>query len=704
MTHLNLTAYVHYQMMVCCLNPQCTNPINPETNRVCRNCGTPLIYLLRGRYRPVQPIGQGGFARTYLALDQDRLSARCVIKQFSPYIQGTKSMEKAIHLFNQEAVRLYELGEHPQIPTLLAYFEHEKNLYLVQQFIEGHNLLQEMHRQGAFSEQKIRDILLDILPILSFIHQHQVIHRDITPTNILRRKIDGQLMLIDFGVAKQLNASLPTQAGTRIGTEGYSPLEQFRGGRAFPASDVYSIGATCIHLLTKTRPDYLYDPLEGCWRWREQLQKQGRDVSDRLAHILDTMIKDMVSDRYQSADDVLKVMETSTASLSSPSAYPRPESKPTSSPSSGVGPLSVSRPPSSRPPTSKPGLSKPPSNPPVSRAQSSQPPRSRQPMSRSVPSRPPMSRPPVSGRFSPRSNASSQIYGWRCVNTLTGHSSWVTCVAVNPATPTLASSSLDDTVKVWNLQTGESLFTLRGHTKAVNAIAISPDGKILASASDDYSIKIWNLFSGELIRTLTGHARDVTALAISPDGQYLISGGEDRTLRIWQLETGKLLKTPFGVASIVKSLAISPNSKYFVSVGFDKKIKRWSMQTADLQQEWLAHIGSIHAIAISPNSELIASAGKDRSIRLWNALTGTLMHDLSGHSRDVNAVAFNPDGQTVLSASNDKTLKIWSCDDGRLIATLTDHLDTINAIAFDRSGQLFISGSSDKTIKIWQAT
>jgi serine/threonine protein kinase len=136
--------------MICCLNPRCQSPLNLDHTAICQSCGKP-IHLLRGRYRTTQPLGQGGFGRTYLALDEDRLNSRCVIKQFSPQVQGEKSLEKAIRLFNQEAVRLHELGEHAQIPTLLAYFEQDGFLYLVQQFIEGRSLLQEMRQQGAFN-------------------------------------------------------------------------------------------------------------------------------------------------------------------------------------------------------------------------------------------------------------------------------------------------------------------------------------------------------------------------------------------------------------------------------------------------------------------------------------------------------------------------------------------------------------------------
>ncbi|MGA7937402.1 MAG: serine/threonine-protein kinase, partial [Kovacikia sp.] len=292
--------------MTFCLNPDCSQPQNPDDADFCLNCGDKVTPLLRGRYRIVRLIGQGGFGRTYLAEDEDRLKAHCVVKQFSPQVQGAKSLEKAIQLFGQEAVRLYELGEHTQIPTLLAYFEQDRRLYLVQQFIEGQTLQQEIQQQGVFSEQKIREVLAGILPILKFIHDKQVIHRDITPSNIIRRKSDNRLMLIDFGVSKLISAETSAQPGTKIGTEGYAPMEQLRSGKAYPASDIYSLGATCIYLMTQTKPDDLYDPLEGRWMWQELLNHKGRKLSEPITRILDRMLKDLLNDRYPSASDVMR--------------------------------------------------------------------------------------------------------------------------------------------------------------------------------------------------------------------------------------------------------------------------------------------------------------------------------------------------------------------------------------------------------------
>ena len=262
--------------------------------------------MLRGRYRPVKLIGRGGFGRTYLAFDGDRLDAPCVIKQFAPQTRGTKSFDKAVTLFNQEAMRLHELGEHPQIPALLAYFEHEQYLYLVQQFIDGKTLIQEMLERGPTDESGVHGLLQDILPVLDFIHRRNVIHRDITPSNLIRRETDRRLFVIDFGVAKQFGEALSPEPGTRIGTEGYAPIEQIRAGQAYPCSDLYSLGATCMHLLTGRKPDILYDPMEGRWRWREALSTRGITISHELGRILDRLVLDIVGDRYQTAQEVLQ--------------------------------------------------------------------------------------------------------------------------------------------------------------------------------------------------------------------------------------------------------------------------------------------------------------------------------------------------------------------------------------------------------------
>jgi len=688
--------------MTCCLNPQCPNPLNPDKASICQSCGTPLT-LLRGRYRAVQTLGQGGFGKTYLAVDEDRLKSRCVIKQFAPQVQG-KSMEKAIQLFNQEAVRLDELGEHAQIPTLLAYFEQGGYLYLVQQFIEGQSLLQQMRQQGAFSERQIREVLSDVLPVLRFIHKNQVIHRDITPANILRRQPDDRIILIDFGVAKQLDADAGVEAGTRIGTEGYSPLEQFRGGKAYPASDLYSLGATCLHLMTQTRPDNLYDPLNGRWTWREYLQKEkGVMVSDQIAHILDGMLKDLVNDRYQSSDEVMRDLNAdsfmpASAQMQSvaPPATFRPSASPQSAPSQSAPSQSSpqSRTPSSQHPVSRPPVSQPPS----SRPAIPQPatPHATQPTSQ--PPLPPAATPQAApaARVPLASGATS-----RCLLTLTKHSSWVTSVAISPNALTFASSSLDDTIKIWNLHSGEELLTLRGHTRGVNTIAISPDGKTLVSGSDDYTIKFWSYHTGTLLGTLTGHSRDVNSVTITPDGKFLCSGGEDRAIRLWHMGTGALLKTLTDVAGMIKTVATSPDGKILASGGLDNKTKLWNLQTGELLQILVGHLGCVNTIAFSSNGQFLATGSKDKTIKLWNARSGEMIGTLAEHTRDVQAIAITPNGKILVSGGGDTVIKLWDLGTGKVVESWSDHADAVNAIALSPDGKRLISCSADKTVKVW---
>ena len=189
-------------------------------------------------------------------------------------------------------------------------------MYLVQEFIDGNNLKDELENYGAYSEIKTRELLLDLLPLLKFVHDRNVIHRDIKPENVIRRSRDRKLVLIDFGVSKQVVTASPNQTGTKLGTPGYAALEQ-RHGKAVPASDLYSLGVTCIRLLTSVMPyldiygdihDDLYDPLEGRWLWREALPK-GTQISQDLGQVLDKLIQEYVKDRYKSAVEVLEALK-----------------------------------------------------------------------------------------------------------------------------------------------------------------------------------------------------------------------------------------------------------------------------------------------------------------------------------------------------------------------------------------------------------
>ena len=301
--------------MLYCLNPQCSNPKNQDSETtICMNCGSAM--LLQDRYVAIKPIAQGGFGRTFLAVDRALpLKPRRVIKQFFPKSSNAKSHALAVRLFQQEAVQLEKLGNHAQIPRLIAHFEQNAHLYLIQEYIDGRDLSIELQDSGPFSEDQIWQVLRHLLPILKFIHRHQVIHRDIKPANIIRRSADNSLVLVDLGAAKYSTGEALAQTGTVIGSAEYTSPEQARGKALF-ASDIYSLGVTCVHLLTDISPFNLFDTGDSKWIWRDYLK---HPISGLLSQTLDRMILIPTNHRVQTIDQIQVFIDTEQSPQSRPS-------------------------------------------------------------------------------------------------------------------------------------------------------------------------------------------------------------------------------------------------------------------------------------------------------------------------------------------------------------------------------------------------
>lgn len=290
-----------------CINPACPAPAkNSSDTNFCMSCGAQLF--LKDRYRAQQLIGQGGFGRTFKAVDEYQSNQPlCVIKQFTFGNNNPNIRQTALKLFYEEAKHLESLGKHDRIPELFAYFDIEGQPYLVQQFIDGQDLEKELATEGRFNQHQIRELLLSLLPVLDFLHHHSppVIHRDLKPANIVRRRSDRELVLVDFGAAKQATQTMLAKTGTTIGSPEYVAPEQVRGKPTF-ASDIYSLGVTCIFLLTQVSPFDLFDLSQDDWVWRDYLVDN--PVDDRLGKVLDKMITNALSQRYQSAAAVLAAL------------------------------------------------------------------------------------------------------------------------------------------------------------------------------------------------------------------------------------------------------------------------------------------------------------------------------------------------------------------------------------------------------------
>jgi serine/threonine protein kinase/Tfp pilus assembly protein PilF len=265
-----------------------------------------------GRYKIIGELGSGGFGQTFLAQDLHLPGhPECAIKQLKPQANDDTTLEMARRLFETEAQVLYILGNHDQIPRLLAHFEETEEFYLAQEYIEGEPLTKELVVGQPWLESQVIALLQDILQVLAFVHQQNVIHRDLKPPNLLRRRSDGRIILIDFGAVKQVSAHLDLETGETnmtisIGTKGYMPNEQLAGNPRF-SSDVYAVGRLGIQALTGVHPTRLSeDPQTGELEWR----KHAPHVSSELADILDKMVRYDFRDRYSTAVEALDALQS----------------------------------------------------------------------------------------------------------------------------------------------------------------------------------------------------------------------------------------------------------------------------------------------------------------------------------------------------------------------------------------------------------
>ncbi len=321
-------------MEIFCSRPGCAKPRNqfPELDSTtikntamgqlfCQNCGMPLI--LDGRYVPEKPLAKGGFSITYLARDRRTPKLkRCVVKQL--ILQGfdAEQTRLAKQLFEREGAVLEELGNHPQIPDLLAFFEldvdGENFFYLVQEYIDGITLERLVKDLAPLSSHDVIEVLHKLLPVLQFVHDRNAVHRDIKPANIMVHRTTQVYYLLDFGAVKQIQSitSPHSSRSTCIFTPGFAAPEQMKGGTIYPATDIYGLGATCIFLLTGKDPDELNDPHTNEVNWRQYAP----NVNAILADIIDRMTAPSLEKRYGSADAVLADLENLVAEL--PQAEP----------------------------------------------------------------------------------------------------------------------------------------------------------------------------------------------------------------------------------------------------------------------------------------------------------------------------------------------------------------------------------------------
>jgi len=287
------------------------------------------------------------------------------------------------------------------------------------------------------------------------------------------------------------------------------------------------------------------------------------------------------------------------------------------------------------------------------------------------------------------------------LRTLIGHSDYIRALVVMPDGKQAVSSSNDGTLKVWDIETGETLCTLQEQSGRVDALAVMPNGEQVLAAVGDGSLKIWDLKTGNILHSLqTYHTRPINAVAVTPDEQLAVSASSDGTLEIWNLARGELLEILKGHTQWVETVAITSKGDQVISGAADNLLQVWDLKSNEEPLTLRGHDHWIRAAVVIPGSQRAISASADQTLKVWDLETGEVLHTLQGHTRSVNSVAVI-DQQRVISASDDHTLRIWDIETGTTLNILTGHTGDVRAVAVTPDGRKAISAAIDNTLKVW---
>lgn len=312
---------------------------------------------------------------------------------------------------------------------------------------------------------------------------------------------------------------------------------------------------------------------------------------------------------------------------------------------------------------------------------------------------------------------------WKCRHTLTNHCDMIKSIAIHPNGEIFASCSLDQTIKIWNINTGELLHNIYDYSSGVTCITFSNNGKILASSSayPDAAIKLWDTQTWQVKRTLRAYDwgplnfLTIWSIAMSADGKTLVSGHNvDSAVKVWNPETGEIRRNLGGHLLGTLSVAIAPSGQTIASGGCNSNIKVWNTNTGKellnlngfdedlvgLTRSFLDD-NYVYSLAFSPDGRTLASGGYKQPINLWNLNSGEIKSNLTAHTDYVYTVAFSPDGKYLASGGSDRTIRIWDLSKAEPIDTL-GHDDMVKTLAFSPDGCTLISGGKDRIIKIWQ--
>jgi WD40 repeat protein/tRNA A-37 threonylcarbamoyl transferase component Bud32 len=594
--------------------------------------------VLQGRYRLMKELGSGGMGKVFLAMDE-KMESPVVVKEMLPYLIAPKERKYIEDHFKDEAKMLYRL-KHMGLPRVTDFFFEAASIYIIMEYIDGEDL-ESIIKKRPKNRIEIEEFFVwitEVLKVLKYLHNQEtpIIHRDIKPGNIMLGN-KGEIVLVDFGVARTIAAKTGTQ--TRVGTPGFASPEHFFG-KFILSSDIYSLGATFHYLISgddpRSRNPFDYPPLDS---YRD-------DIPQGLQKIVDKMLDPEPDTRYQRAEDAEQDFANLSKMLAAKGILKRSVGSETSFLPGDVA--------------SSDG----------------------------------------SGTKLLKDVVSTGPVNWK-KNTDVLFESPICAMSFSTDGKYLACGTGSNTIQIIDAISNQFLDTYAGHTDWVRAVSYSPDGKYVSSGSDDKFIKVWDTSTGSSLKDIYGHNDWVRGVKYSPCGGFIVSGSSDGKVKIWSTRSWNCSVSIDNLEDTVNCVDFSPTGKVIAAGSDDSKVYIWNSRNGSLVNTLEGHESYIYCIAFSPDGSLIASGSGDKSIKIWNVTTGACIRTLKGHEDSIYTLAFTPDGSRIASSGEDMKIRIWNVGTGRCENLMKGHTKPVYSIAFSPLGNMFVSGAGDKNLICW---
>ncbi len=630
---------------------------------------TDAAYLGRiAHFDVMRLLGRGGMGVVLEAFDS-KLQRHVAIKVLDPELAND---ELARQRFCREARAAASVTHENVVAVHQVESAGENGLpYLVMQLIAGETLEQRLKREKKLPVKEIVRIGMQAARGLAAAHAQGLIHRDIKPANILLEPPNDRVKLTDFGLARIMEDVKLTRTGFVTGTPLYMAPEQALGEQADPRSDLFSLGAILYEMTAGQTPFTGNSALAILKQIAEvkhrPLRELDPDVPEWLAETVDDLLAKKPADRYQTATDLVEVLEyawahliTSTGDLP---AVCQVEMKRRSTRNRVilgaigsvvlvVGLLG--------------GI--------------------------------------LSGRLMPSRGTvtNAEVSSAEPIAVLSANAGSVWSVSFDSTSETVVMGVEDGSVRLWDLPTKSVKATLDAHRGVVWASRFSPDGQFLATAGDDGLLKLWKPPQTQPLQVFE-HPNAVRGVAVARDGQLIFAGDRQGGLHVWSPNSTEPL-VEAEQPGAVYAVAISPDNETLATAGSDKIVRLWNAKTLAQKLPLAGHAGPIYGLSFGKDGKWLASAGWDKTVRIWDTGSGQLLKSWEGDTGDIWAIAFSPDGAKLATAGQDGAVKLWDPETGKLLATYLGHNTTVHTIAFNQDGTLLASGGRDGSARIWRVT